>query len=214
MKRTIHKAAITAIALLSGIVMTARADWPFSAQPNSYPYNFGPSAIVPKWSEVNAGEWTFNYEGALARAKAEGKYTLLLFTGSWWCPHCQALERDVLTKNGFKNYVAEQGYYLAALDFPYRDGHSMWTWLWDPAYREANGIGDWTPKQIADEYIKRFEFQDLMHAENGATKGKFELAKLAKKYNLDAIHDTVHEMARDEARHGKAFKGLLDRYFK
>ena len=51
-------------------------------------------------------------------------------------------------------------------------------------------------------------------AENGATAGKFELAKLAKKYNLDAIHDTVHEMARDEARHGKAFKGLLERYFK
>ena len=43
--------------------------------------------------------------------------------------------------------------------------------------------------------------------------GKFELAKLAKKYNLDAIHDTVHEMARDEARHGKAFEGLLNRYF-
>ena len=50
-------------------------------------------------------------------------------------------------------------------------------------------------------------------AENGATAGKFELAKLAKKYNLDAIHDTVHEMARDEARHGKAFEGLLKRYF-
>ena len=49
--------------------------------------------------------------------------------------------------------------------------------------------------------------------ENGATMGKFELAKLAKKYNLDAIHDTVHEMARDEARHGKAFEGLLKRYF-
>ena len=48
---------------------------------------------------------------------------------------------------------------------------------------------------------------------NGATAGKFELAKLAKKYNLDAIHDTVHEMARDEARHGKAFEGLLNRYF-
>ena len=47
----------------------------------------------------------------------------------------------------------------------------------------------------------------------GATAGKFELAKLAKKYNLDAIHDTVHEMARDEARHGKAFAGLLKRYF-
>ena len=51
-------------------------------------------------------------------------------------------------------------------------------------------------------------------AENGATAGKFDLAKRAKALNLDAIHDTVHEMARDEARHGKAFKGLLDRYFK
>ena len=51
-------------------------------------------------------------------------------------------------------------------------------------------------------------------AENGATAGKFELAKMAKQHNLDAIHDTVHEMARDEARHGKAFQGLLDRYFK
>ncbi len=50
-------------------------------------------------------------------------------------------------------------------------------------------------------------------AENGATAGKTELAKKAKALNLDAIHDTVHEMARDEARHGKAFKGLLERYF-
>ena len=50
-------------------------------------------------------------------------------------------------------------------------------------------------------------------AENGATQGKFDLAKLAKEYGLDAIHDTVHEMARDEARHGKAFEGLLNRYF-
>ena len=50
-------------------------------------------------------------------------------------------------------------------------------------------------------------------AENGATAGKLDLAKLAKAQNLDAIHDTVHEMAKDEARHGRAFKGLLDRYF-
>lgn len=52
-----------------------------------------------------------------------------------------------------------------------------------------------------------------MDAENGATQGKFELAKLAKEHNLDVIHDTVHEMARDDARHGKAFEGLLKRYF-
>ena len=50
-------------------------------------------------------------------------------------------------------------------------------------------------------------------AENGATEGKFDLAKRAKAANLDAIHDTVHEMAKDEARHGRAFKGLLDKYF-
>ena len=46
-----------------------------------------------------------------------------------------------------------------------------------------------------------------------ADEGKFELAKMAKQLNLDAIHDTVHEMARDEASHGKAFEGFLQRYF-
>ncbi len=51
-------------------------------------------------------------------------------------------------------------------------------------------------------------------AEIGATAGKTDLAKRAKELGLDAIHDTVHEMARDEARHGKALKGLLERYFK
>ena len=50
--------------------------------------------------------------------------------------------------------------------------------------------------------------------EFGATAGKFELASCAKKNGLDAIHDTVHEMAKDEARHGRALKGLLERYFK
>ena len=55
--------------------------------------------------------------------------------------------------------------------------------------------------------------QMRVETENGACEGKFELAKLAKKLNLDAIHDTVHEMARDEARHGRAFAGLLERYF-
>ena len=51
-------------------------------------------------------------------------------------------------------------------------------------------------------------------AESGACAGKMELAKKAKALNLDAIHDTVHEMAKDEARHGKGFEGLYNRYFK
>ena len=50
-------------------------------------------------------------------------------------------------------------------------------------------------------------------AENGACEGKMKLAKRAKELGYDAIHDTVHEMAKDEARHGCGFKGLLDRYF-
>ncbi len=162
-----QRVAAGAIAMAFVAVMSAKADWKFNSQPDAYPYKFGPSALVPRWSETNAGEWTFNYEGALAKAKSEGKYTLLLFAGFWWCPHCQALD-DILVTDGFKDYAARQGYYLAALDFPFRDGRSMWTWLWDPAYRAENGIGDWTPQQIADEYVKRFKFQDLMHAKNGA----------------------------------------------
>jgi rubrerythrin len=53
-----------------------------------------------------------------------------------------------------------------------------------------------------------------VEAEYGACEGKKKLATLAKQHNLDAIHDTVHEMCKDEARHGCAFKGLLERYFK
>ena len=52
-----------------------------------------------------------------------------------------------------------------------------------------------------------------VEAEYGATAGKFDIAKRAKMLGFDAIHDTVHEMAKDEARYGKAFTGLLNRYF-
>ena len=52
-----------------------------------------------------------------------------------------------------------------------------------------------------------------MLAEQGACEDKFRIAKLAKAQNLDAIHDTVHEMARDEARHGAGFQGLWKKYF-
>ncbi|MGL5244740.1 MAG: NADH peroxidase [Sarcina sp.] len=56
--------------------------------------------------------------------------------------------------------------------------------------------------------------QARVDAEHGACQGKKDLATLAKQLNLDAIHDTVHEMCKDEARHGRAFAGLLNRYFK
>lgn len=160
---------LLAIGLLALLSPAASGDWSPDFSPDAYPYRVGPSPLVPKWSEVEAGQWTFNYEGALERAKAEGRFTLLMFAGFWWCPNCQALEKHALLKDGFAQYVEKNGYYLAALDFPYRDGHSMWTWLWDPQYRADNGIGDWTPEQIAEEHIKRLKYQDRMHSHNAAT---------------------------------------------
>ena len=77
----------------------------------------------------------------------------------------------------------------------------------DHASRFAELLGE----VVTDSTKQNLELR--VAAEKGATEGKTDLAKRAKAANLDAIHDTVHEMARDEARHGKAFAGLLKRYF-
>ena len=82
------------------------------------------------------------------------------------------------------------------------------------AYEEAEHAAKFAEmlgEVVTDSTKKNLEMRAA--AENGATLGKTQLAKLAKEQGLDAIHDTVHEMARDEARHGKAFEGLLKRYF-
>ena len=81
---------------------------------------------------------------------------------------------------------------------------------WEEAEHAAK-FAELLGEVVTDSTKKNLEMR--VEAENGATLGKFELAKMAKQQNLDAIHDTVHEMARDEARHGKAFEGLLKRYF-
>ena len=86
--------------------------------------------------------------------------------------------------------------------------------LTDAAYEEAEHAAKFAEllgEVVTDSTKKNLEMR--VEAENGATAGKTDLAKRAKALNLDAIHDTVHEMARDEARHGKAFAGLLKRYF-
>ena len=82
------------------------------------------------------------------------------------------------------------------------------------AYEEAEHAAKFAEllgEVVTDSTKKNLELR--VAAENGATAGKTDLAKRAKAANLDAIHDTVHEMARDEARHGRAFEGLLKRYF-
>jgi len=77
----------------------------------------------------------------------------------------------------------------------------------DHAARFAELLGD----VVTDSTKKNLELR--AEAEFGACAGKFEIAKRAKELGLDAIHDTVHEMAKDEARHGRGFDGLLKRYF-
>ena len=115
----------------------------------------------------------------------------------------------------FMGECTEVGMYLAMARVAHREGYPEIGLYWEKAAWEeaehAAKFAELLGEVVTDSTKKNLEMR--VDAENGATAGKFELAKLAKQLNLDAIHDTVHEMARDEARHGKAFEGLLKRYF-
>ena len=118
-------------------------------------------------------------------------------------------------RENFQGECSEVGMYLAMSRVADREGYPEIAEAWKRyAFEEAEHAAKFAEllgEVVTDSTKKNLQMR--VDAENGATAGKFELAKLAKKYNLDAIHDTVHEMARDEARHGKAFEGLLNRYF-
>ena len=115
----------------------------------------------------------------------------------------------------FEGECSEVGMYLAMARVAHREGYPEIGLYWEKAaFEEAEHAAKFAEllgECVTDSTKKNLEMR--VEAENGATAGKFDLAKRAKEANLDAIHDTVHEMARDEARHGKAFKGLLERYF-
>ena len=116
----------------------------------------------------------------------------------------------------FEGECSEVGMYLAMARVAHREGYpEIGLYYEKAAWEEAEHAAKFAEllgEMLSDSTKKNLEMR--IDAENGATNGKFELAKMAKELNLDAIHDTVHEMARDEARHGKAFEGLLARYFK
>ena len=130
----------------------------------------------------------------------------------------QGVPQDIYDglKANFEGECTEVGMYLAMARAAHREGYPEIGLYWEKAaFEEAEHAAKFC--ELLGELVSPSTKKNLemrVDAENGATKGKFELAKRAKEEGLDAIHDTVHEMARDEARHGKAFEGLLNRYFK
>ena len=115
----------------------------------------------------------------------------------------------------FEGECCEVGMYLAMARVAHREGYPEIGMYWEKAaFEEAEHAAKFA--ELLGECVAADTKENLrvrVDAEYGATDGKLKLAKRAKELNLDAIHDTVHEMAKDEARHGKAFEGLLQRYF-
>ena len=160
------------------------------------------------------------YEGDAApefcpvcKAPAE-KFKLQEGEKVWAAEHvvgvAQGVSEDILSdlRANFEGECSEVGMYLAMARVAHREGYPEIGMYYEKA---AAKFAELLGEVVTDSTKKNLQMR--VDAENGATAGKTDLAKRAKAANLDAIHDTVHEMARDEARHGKAFEGLLKRYF-
>ena len=140
---------------------------------------------------------------------------------TWAAEHVVGVAKDVDTeilaglRNNFNGECSEVGMYLAMSRQALREGYPEIALALDKiaheeaehAARFAEMLGDLV---VADT---KANLEKMLAGENGACHGKTAIAKKAKELNLDAIHDSVHEMARDEARHGKALEALLKRYF-
>ena len=85
-----------------------------------FEYDVYQPEIKPQCKGATQGVWTLDWEAALSKAREEGKYTLVLFTGAWWCPYCHTQEKTVLTSTRWAEYVKEKGFYLAEVDHSYR----------------------------------------------------------------------------------------------
>ena len=140
---------------------------------------------------------------------------------TWATEHVVGIAKDAPAeiieglRANFQGECTEVGMYLAMSRVAAREGYPEIALYWKEAALEeaehAAKFAELLGECVYDSTEKNLTVR--VEAENGATAGKFDLAKLAKQLNLDAIHDTVHEMAKDEARHGRAFQGLLERYF-
>ena len=123
-------------------------------------------------------------------------------------------------KSMFTGECSEVGMYLCMARIATREGYPEIGQYWEKAaYEEAEHaaifaelLGEELEPNMTASTKKNLAWR--VDCEYGATQGRVDLATCAKKNNLDAIHDVVHEIGRDEARHGRAFEGLLNRYFK
>lgn len=167
------------------------------------------------------------YEGDSAPEKCPicnapaSKFTEQTGERTWAAEHvvgvAQGVSEDIIAdlRSNFNGECSEVGMYLAMSRVAFREGYpEVGLYYEKAAYEEAEHAAKFA--ELLGEVVTPSTKKNLelrVDAENGATAGKVDLAKRAKEAGLDAIHDTVHEMARDEARHGKAFEGLLKRYF-
>ena len=159
-------------------------------------------------------------ECPICHAPAE-KFTQQSGEKTWAAEHvvgvAKGVREDIVKdlRANFEGECSEVGMYLAMSRVAFREGYAEIGMYWEKAaFEEAEHAAKFAEllgEVVTDSTKKNLEMR--VDAENGATAGKTDLAKRAKELGLDAIHDTVHEMARDEARHGKALEGLLKRYF-
>ena len=115
----------------------------------------------------------------------------------------------------FIGECTEVGMYLAMSRQADREGYpevaeAFKRYAWEEAEHAAK-FAELLGEVLSSSTEKNLRMR--VEAETGACAGKFDLAKRAKELGYDAIHDTVHEMSKDEARHGAGFAGLLKRFF-
>ena len=119
-------------------------------------------------------------------------------------------------KNNFNGECSEVGMYMAMARQAFREGYPEIGQLFEQIAREEAEHASRYEEMLGDLVVAdtKANIEKMLTGENGACFGKMEIAKRAKELGYDAIHDSVHEMARDEARHGKALEAVLHRYFK
>ena len=140
---------------------------------------------------------------------------------TWAAEHvvgvAQGAPEDIMAdlRANFEGECSEVGMYLAMARVAHREGYPEIGLYWEKAaFEEAEHAAKFAELLGDVVWDTRTNLKKRMEAEAGACEDKKRIATLAKQQNLDAIHDTVHEMCKDEARHGKGFEGLYNRYFK